>query len=127
MAITFDDLDQWLKGYFTAWQSNDADDVRRLFSRDAVYFYGPFREPTVGRERIVANWVADPQGQRDVHFEYEPLAINSDVGIAHWKVSFETRSTPDRRTEVDGILVLRFNRQMECVEHREWFSTREVS
>lgn len=124
--MTFEDLDDWLRNYFLAWQSNDPDDVRRLFSEDAVYYYGPFKEPAVGRETIVANWVADPQGQKDVRFEYEPLAINSDTGIAHWQVSFTTRSAPDRRTEVDGILVLRFNGQMACIEHREWFSAREV-
>lgn len=126
MKITFEDLNDWLRDYFLAWQSNDADDVRRLFSEDAVYYYGPFREPAVGRETIVANWVADPQGQQDVQFEYEPLAINNDIGIAHWQVSFATHSAPGRRTEVDGILVLRFNEQMACTEHREWFSAREV-
>ncbi len=47
------DVAAWLESYFHAWETNDPSDVRALFAEDAVYFYGPFREPARGREAIV--------------------------------------------------------------------------
>jgi uncharacterized protein (TIGR02246 family) len=43
----------WLRRYFEAWVSNDPDDVAALFTEDALYWVGPFREPWVGRDQIV--------------------------------------------------------------------------
>ena len=123
MDLSLEQLSDWLHRYFHAWQSNNAGDVAALFAEDAVYFYGPFREPARGRQTIVANWISDPQGQLDVTYKFEALATAGDLGIAHWHVQFETASEPGRRTELDGILVLKFNAALECIEHREWYAS----
>jgi hypothetical protein len=126
MQLSRDHFSDWLKRYFEAWASNDPAQVTGLFSEGALYHYGPFQEPIRGRETIVANWVAGSGQQSGVEYRFEVLAVQGDLGIAHWVVSYRQASGQRKRFELDGILVLRFNSAMECVEHREWFSSREV-
>ena len=45
----------WLDAYVEAWRSNDAAAIARLFSQDVRYFYGPYAEPVVGRDAVVAS------------------------------------------------------------------------
>jgi len=125
MNLTTTQLSEWLHRYFLAWQSNDPQSVSGLFAEEAVYFYGPFKEPVHGREVIVTNWVSNPEGQFNITYAFEVLATEGDLGVAHWNVTFSSGSTVEEQTELDGILVLKFNSAMECIEHREWFSRRE--
>ena len=79
MPITQQQLGEWLDAYFAAWRSNEAADVGALFAEDAVYSYGPFREPARGRPQIVANWVSGG-APLAVESRYEILAVNGDTG-----------------------------------------------
>jgi hypothetical protein len=51
--MSIEGLTDWLERYFAAWRSNDPDEIAALFAADAVYSYGPFREPSIGRDAIV--------------------------------------------------------------------------
>ena len=35
----------WLNRYIEAWQTTDPDAIGALFSEDATYSYGPYRDP----------------------------------------------------------------------------------
>lgn len=113
----------WLHRYFSAWASNDPNDVAALFADDAEYSWGPFREPALGREAIVRAWVdgGAPPGLRT---SFEPVAVAGDRGVAHWTASF--RSPDGGTTELDGILVIDLDESGRCTLHREWFDRREV-
>lgn len=113
----------WLERYFAAWVSNDPDEVAALFSEDAEYSYGPFREAAHGRDEIVRAWVDGgvPPGLRT---RFEPLAIEGDRGVAHWNVTFA--GDGGGTVEIDGILLCTFDAQGRCTLHREWFESREV-
>jgi len=126
MEITTDQLSEWLRRYFHAWVTNDPAEVAALFSEDAVYYYSPFKEPSRGRTDIVEKWVSDPEGQSDITTQFETLAVEGNLGIAHWNVKFRSHAGKTRRNEADGILLLHFNSELECTEHREWFSHREI-
>lgn len=110
----------WLERYFAAWVSNDPVDVASLFAEDAEYSYGPFREPERGRDRIVRAWVDGgvPRGLRTRH---EVLAVEGDVGVARWLVTYDGDDGP---VEMDGVLVCTFDRSGRCTIHREWFDRR---
>ncbi len=71
--MDLDGFRAWLEGYFGAWASNEPEQVAALFARDAVYSYGPFREPTHGREAIVADWTSGP------------LRTTSNAGTSRWR------------------------------------------
>ena len=110
----------WLERYFAAWASNDPVEVTALFAEDAVYSYGPFSGEAHGREEIVRRWV---QGgvQPGLATWFEPLAVNGERGVAHWRVSFDEGQG---RIEMDGILVCDFDGQGLCTLHREWYHLR---
>jgi hypothetical protein len=111
---------RWLDRYVDAWRSNEAHDVVPLFAEDAVYSYGPFREETRGRDQIVRRWV-DAGVQPRLELSVEPLALEGQRGVAHWRASFDA---DDGRVELDGILVLDFDRDGRCTLHREWSERR---
>ena len=117
-----------MDAYGAAWKSNEPNDVARLFAPDAVYSFGPFREEDElhGRDLIVDTWVADPGAQQDVQFEHEPIAVEGDRGVAHWRASFTAPATGARVT-LDGVMVLTFDEEGRCTEHREWYNRREES
>ena len=117
-------FEDWLRRYFEAWVSNDPSDVAPLFAEDALYWVGPFREPWVGREQIVARWTVGTQ--EDVRTAFDVVAVEGDTGVAHWNVS--SRTGDDRgRKEWDGVLVIEFGPNGRCREHREWFSQRDLT
>ena len=129
----------WLERYFAAWASNDPDEVAALFADDAVYSWGPFREPAVGREDIVRAWV-DGGAPPGLETSFEALAVEGDRGVAHWTVAFRTerdqersheqgqeRSQEQGRTELDGILLCTFDGDDRCTLHREWYDRRDLS
>jgi uncharacterized protein (TIGR02246 family) len=116
-------FEEWLAAYFAAWASNEPDDVAALFTEDATYRIGPFREPWRGRDEIVRRWVTG--GADDVRFDYDVIALEGDVGVAHWRVT--TQLPADTvRVEQDGVLVITFAPDGRCREHLEWFDRREL-
>jgi hypothetical protein len=125
MAVDLALVATWMDAYGRAWLSNSPAEVAALFAENAVYHVSPFQDPWVGRDAIVQEWVSDPEGQESVRFDHQPLALTGDVGVAHWSVSFITRADEPTLVEMDGVLVLRFDPDGRCREHREWYVRRE--
>jgi ketosteroid isomerase-like protein len=105
----------WLDRYVGAWRSGDRAEIEALFSPDANYYYGPYREPVQGREAIAADWTESPDAPGSWEAEYRPLAIDGDVGVA----TGESRYTNGRT--YSNIFVCRFDGEGRCTEFREWF------
>lgn len=124
--MTRSDFDGWLTRYFGAWLTNDESEVAALFAEEAVYEYGPFREPARGRGEIVRNWAADPEGQREVRLSHEVLAVEGRTGVAHWRASYAARAGGSGRVEMDGVLVIEFDVDGRCIRHREWYARRDL-
>ncbi len=110
----------WAERYFLAWATNDPALVASLFSEDAVYYYGPFRPPTRGREEIVRRWIENG-AQRNVATAHDVIAVNGDTAVIHWTVSFDTDAGT---TSMDGVLIVKFDDRGACREHREWYAER---
>jgi hypothetical protein len=121
-AMDADGFGSWLERYFAAWASNEAEEVESLFAEDAVYSYGPFRDRARGREEIVRRWVRGGS-QPGLQTWFEPLALEGERGVAHWRVAFDEG---DERVEIDGILVLDFDSEGRCAVHREWYDLRRT-
>ena len=108
----------WLDGYTAAWRSGEAADIALLFSEEAEYFYGPYREPVRGRAAIVHDWTTNPDAPGSWEAEYGPVAIDGDVAVA----TGESRYTNGRT--YSNIFVCRFDGDGRCSEFREWFMER---
>ncbi len=106
----------WLDRYVAAWRSGDRTEIEALFSPDATYSYGPYRDPVRGREAIAADWLEEPDPPGSWEAEYRPLAIDGDVAVA----TGESRYPADGNT-YSNIFVCRFDGEGRCTEFREWF------
>ena len=113
----------WLTRYVRAWESNNADEVAALFSEDAVYSYGPFREDVRGRDAIVASWLEEPDDPGSWTAEYHPVVVEDDTAIANGRSRY---LNPDGspRTEYDNVFLIRMDEDGRCREFREWFMER---
>lgn len=105
----------WLDRYIAAWRSADAGAIGDLFSPDAAYSYGPYRDPVHGRDAVVADWLDSPDAPDSWEAEYRPLAVDGDVAVAIG----ESRYTNGRT--YSNIFVCRFDGDGRCSEFREWF------
>jgi ketosteroid isomerase-like protein len=111
----------WLDAYVEAWRSNDKATIARLFSENVQYFYGPYAEPVVGRDAVVASWLESPDEPNSWQAQYVPLAVDGDVLVATGEsVYFEADGTTVR-TKYNNIFVCRFDADGRCREFREWF------
>jgi hypothetical protein len=114
----------WLQRYVDAWRLNDPVAIGDLFSADVRYAYDPFDEALVGRPAVVASWLDDPDEPGSWQADYDVLAIDGDVFVAHGR----TRYLTDDRREVDrefgNIFVCRFDAEGRCREFTEYYMRR---
>jgi uncharacterized protein (TIGR02246 family) len=119
-------VQEWLDGYVAAWEANDPERIRALFTEDAVYQTSPYEEPTQGREAIVKSWLEDPDDPGTWRASYEPIVVQGDTAVAHGRSTyFATDTAPER--EWANVFVLRFDDSGRCREYREWFQQRPES
>ena len=114
----------WLDRYVDAWRMGDALAIGDLFSPDVRYAFAPFDEAVVGRPAVVAAWLDDPDEPGSWQADYEVLAIDGDVYVAHGL----TRYLTDDRREIDrefaNIFVCRFDDEGRCREFTEYYNRR---
>jgi hypothetical protein len=114
----------WLDAYVEAWRSNDPAMIARLFSENVRYFYGPYAEPVLGRDAIVASWLESPDDPNSWQAEYTPLAVDADVLVATGESVYFEPGGKTERTRYSNIFVCRFDPDGRCREFREWFMER---
>ena len=114
----------WLDRYVDAWRLNDPLAIGDLFSAEVRYAYDPFEEAVVGRTALVASWLTDPDEDGSWTADYEVLAIDGDVFVAHGRTQYLTddRSGVDR--EFANVFVCRFDDEGRCREFTEWYMRR---
>ena len=114
----------WLDRYVDAWRLNDPLAIGDLFSASVRYAYDPFEEAVVGRAALVASWLTDPDADGSWTADYEVLAIDGDVFVAHGRTQYLTddRSGVDR--EFANVFVCRFDDEGRCREFTEWYMRR---
>ena len=78
----------------------------------------------MGRAAMVTSWLDDPDEPGSWQADYDVLAIDGDVFVAHGR----TRYLTDDRREVDrefaNIFVCRFDAEGRCREFTEYYMRR---
>ena len=126
-AITPDraSVQAWLDAYVRAWQSYAPAAIADLWTDNALWIY-PFGIRARGRAAITAEWLAeqhlDTPGGYDA--QYEPIAIDGDLVVAHGRTRFFDPLTGATQAEYDNIWVLRFGPDRRCAEFHEWYARR---
>jgi ketosteroid isomerase-like protein len=126
------DAQAWLDGYVAAWLSYDGDDIRALFAEDIAYRYHPYDDPIVGRDAVVASWLAesdsDEASTRDApgtySAQYAPVAVDDDVVVATGTSSYRERPDGPIVRVYDNCFVMRFDNDGRCREFTEYYLRR---
>ena len=115
-------LQVWLDKYVEAWRTYQPAQIGELFSEDALYYYSPFDEnnPLRGREAIVADWLAEPNPAGSWEANYEPVAVEGNIGVAQGRTRY-FRPDGSVEREFDNIFVMHFDEAGRCKRFTEWF------
>lgn len=121
------EVQSWLDDYVAAWKAYDRDAIETLFAVDIAYRYHPYDEPVVGRDAVVATWLAegeheltssrDKPGTYDA--SYKAVAVDGDVAVAVGESTYT-----DPIVAYDNCFVMRFDSGGRCTEFTEWFMKR---
>lgn len=115
--------EDWLRRYRVAWESNDEDDIRGLFTDDAVYRYNPVDpDPAVGIEAIVASWLENRDEPGDTEFEGKVLAVDGDLAILQCVTTYVNAEPPKT---YDNLWVVRLAGDGRASEFTEWYILRK--
>jgi hypothetical protein len=109
------DVEAWLERYLVAWESNDPEDIRILFTEDARYFTAPHREPWVGHDDIVAGWLSRPDDPDTWSFASEVIALIGDLAVVRGRTTYATG--PD----YSNLWLIEFAVDGRCVVFTEWW------
>jgi len=107
---------QWVEGYRRAWESNDPDDIGRLFSERALYYTKPHNPPWRGRQGIVEGWLQIKDEPGDTEFSWEPLAIAGDLAIVQGQTLYH-----DPPQRYSNLWVIRLDPTGQATEFTEWW------
>ena len=80
----------WLQRYIDAWRLNDGTAIGDLFSLDVRYAFDPFSEAIVGRNAVIEAWLDDPDDPGSWEADYDVLAVDGDVFVAHGRTRYLT-------------------------------------
>ena len=83
-------IEQFMRGYKTAWEQRDEKLFCALFSADGEYHNTPFAVQR-GHTQLAEYWQR-VKLQEDVHVSYEILSSTANAGIAHWRVTYQVAS-----------------------------------
>jgi len=122
--MTYESFQHWLDAYGRAWETRDPQAAAQLFAEAATYQETPFDEPLRGRAAIVAYWSEVPRTQEQIRFGHKILSTKEHTGIAHWWASF-VRLPAKSPVALNGIFVVTFDANGQCVEFREWWHRQE--
>lgn len=105
----------WINGYLRAWDSNEPQHIRELFTDDAEYFTAPFLPPSTGIDEIIAFWLRDRDEAGDHTFTWTERGLDGDVAF----VEGETIYTSGRRYA--NLWVIRFAGDGRATSFTEWY------
>jgi ketosteroid isomerase-like protein len=108
-------LADWMAGYRRAWESNDPDDIRALFTEDAEYYTEPFAEPWRGQDAIVEGWLEAKDDPGDTTFEWAPLVVTPELSAVQATTVYIAERT------YSNLWVIRFAPDGRAREFTEWW------
>ncbi|HET7168722.1 MAG TPA: nuclear transport factor 2 family protein [Candidatus Limnocylindrales bacterium] len=114
----------WLARYVDAWRLNDPVAIGDLFSPDVRYAFDPFSEAVVGRNAVIQAWLDDPDEPESWRADYEVLAVDGDVYVAHGRTRYYNEDRREIDREFANVFVCRFDGDGRCREFTEYYNRR---
>lgn len=117
-----DPIRQWMEKYIAAWTTNEPDDIRALFTEDAVYATRPY-DPDAwrGRDQIVDKWIASADEPEDWRFEWSVLGTDGDLAFVQGRTTYL-----NDRPSYENLWVIRLGPDGRASAFTEWFMERKT-
>ena len=109
----------WVGLYLRAWDRNEPEVLRAMFTRDAEYRYKPYEEPRRGHEAIIAAWLDGRDEAGDHRFSWEVVAVDEDVAVVHGRTVYSAGAAAGRT--YSNLWVVRFADDGRASEFTEWW------
>jgi|SRR5690554_2650707 len=106
---------RWVESYRRAWESNEPDDIRALFTDDAQYFTEPWEEPWRGHDQIVDGWLEARDEPGDTTFEWEVVAVDDNTAVVRAITDYIAEST------YYNVWVIHFGADDRADSFAEWW------
>ena len=87
------DINDWMERYLRAWDSNDPEDIRALFTDDAEYYTLPGRKPKKGAGAIVAWWDEARDEPGDYTFRWETVLATPARAVIQGYTDYHERES----------------------------------
>lgn len=117
-----DAVTAWVEGYRRAWESNRADDIRAIFTENAVYKGTPSDpEPWIGHPAIVAGWLEHQDPPGSTSFQFTPIAVQGDVAVVQCVTTYPEGP---KGGVYDNLWVIRLADDGRASEFTDWYIAR---
>lgn len=121
--MTKTDLQSWLDRYILAWRASTTTAIEELFTEDATYRFHPYDEGdemVVGRDRIVAAWLEEPDDPSAWEAAYEAWAVDEDRGVGVGTSRYLATADKPERT-YNNCFLMKFADDGRCSEFTEYY------
>jgi ketosteroid isomerase-like protein len=110
-------VEAWMEAYEQVWRTPGTDALASIFTEDARYSQGPYREPVVGLPDIGRMWEAAREGAEEPFTMTSSIvAVDGDTAVVRVEVHY-AEPTPQ---EYRDLWVMRFAPDGRCREYEEW-------
>jgi hypothetical protein len=107
----------WIEAYERAWRMPGTESLAGIFTPDASYSQGPYREPVVGVPAISEMWEAERDGPDEVFsMSTEVVAVDGDTAVVRVEVEYGEPMTE----EYLDLWIIRFAEDGRCRHFEEW-------
>lgn len=114
-------VQNWMNGYRRAWETNVPDDIRALFTPDAVYRGRPGQPAWTGHDEIVAGWLEHADEPGSTTFAWETLANDGDLAVVRCVTTYPAGP---KKGAYDNMWVIDFARDGRAAEFTDWWIPR---
>jgi hypothetical protein len=119
------DFKDWLTKLGKAWSGSNSKAAASLFSKDCKYYESVFEKPRDSWNDILKLWLAVPENQKDITFDFKIIAFSDDACVANFKVS-RTLLPSNKKQLIDGIFQFSLNEQGLCNYFKQWRTVKEL-
>jgi ketosteroid isomerase-like protein len=107
----------WVAAYEQAWRAPGTDALAAIFTPDASYLQGPYRQPVTGLPAIAGMWDREREGPDEVfRMTSEVVAVDGDTAV----VRVEVRYGDPVHQEYRDLWIVRFAGDGRCRAFEEW-------
>jgi uncharacterized protein (TIGR02246 family) len=107
----------WIEAYEQAWRTPGTDALASVFTEDARYSQGPYKEPVLGLAAIGRMWEATREGAAEPFTMTSSIvAVDGDTAVVRVEVHYAEPSPHEYR----DLWVMRFAPDGRCREYEEW-------